>query len=187
MEILSTYALASPWIQATGRLRCIIQGCCHGRPTHPYLGIMITNPRSRVCTLSQLKNTYIHITAGYSIFANMIIGMLLWRLWYSNVALNLIVSLYLILIGLSRFVEETYRGEIQTPIYYKLKIYQWMSILFVLIGIMISMIPCDEQIRLEFGWKWEYLIPSIAFGFITAFAVGIDFPESKRRFSRLSD
>ncbi len=187
MEILSTYALASPWIQATGRLRCIIQGCCHGRPTHPYLGIMITNPRSRVCTLSQLKNTYIHITAGYSIFANMIIGMLLWRLWYSNVALNLIVSLYLILIGLSRFVEEAFRGEIQTPIYYKLKIYQWMSILFVLIGIMISMIPCDEQIRLEFGWKWEYLIPSISFGFVTAFAVGADFPESKRRFSRLSD
>jgi prolipoprotein diacylglyceryltransferase len=184
---MATYALASPWIQATGRLRCVIQGCCHGRSTSPYLGVMITNPRSRVCALSQLKNTYIHMTAGYSIFANIIIGMLLWRLWYSNVALNLIISLYLILIGLSRFVEETFRGEIQTPIYYKLKIYQWMSILFVFLGIVISMIPCDKRIQLELSWKWEYLIPSIGFAIFTAFATGVDFPESKKRFSRLSD
>ena len=109
-------------IQAIGRLRCVIQGCCHGRPTNKYLGILIFNPRSRVCSLSQLKNTYIHITAGYSILANIIIGMFLWRLWYSNVSLCLIVSLYFILIGLSKFVEKSHRGEIQASIFYKLKI-----------------------------------------------------------------
>ena len=134
IAILSTYALASPWIQAIGRLRCVIQGCCHGRPTTKELGILITNPQSRVCTLSQFKDTYIHITPAYSILANVMIGMFLWRLWYANTSLNLIVSLYFILIGLSRFVEERYRGEIQTPIYCKLKIYQWISILFVFIA-----------------------------------------------------
>jgi phosphatidylglycerol:prolipoprotein diacylglycerol transferase len=177
----------SPWIQAIGRLRCMVQGCCHGRPTNAYLGIFITNPRSRVYSLSKLKNTPIHITAGYSIFANMVIGMFLWRLWYSNVSLCLIVSLYFILIGLSRFVEENFRGEIQTPIYLKLKIYQWMSILFVLIGIGISLMPFDDQIRLKLIWKGEYIIPSIIFAVISAFAMGMDFPESKKRFSKLSD
>ncbi len=187
ISILSTYALAGPWIQAIGRLRCIVQGCCHGRPTNQYIGILIINPRSRVCSLSQLKNTYIHITAGYSIIVNIILGIFLWRLWYSNVSLCLIVSLYFILIGLSRFIEEAFRGEIQTPIYYKLNLYQWISILFLIIGILISMIPFNDHIRLKFIFKYQYLIPSIVFGFIVAFATGIDFPESNMRFSRLSD
>ncbi|CAF3720815.1 unnamed protein product [Rotaria sordida] len=187
ISILSAYALVSPWIQGLGRLRCIIQGCCHGRSTNKFIGILIKNPQSRVCSISHLKNTYIHITPGYSMIANLIIGLFLWRLWYSNVSLCLIVSLYFILIGLSRFVEEEYRGEIQTPIYYKLKIYQWTSILFVFIGIIISMIPFNDNISLKLIWKYEYLIPSILFGLSTAFATGMDFPESKRKFSRLSD
>jgi len=187
ISILSACALASTSIQAIGRLRCVIQGCCHGRPTNKFLGIVIINPRSRVCSLSQLQNTSIHITAGYSIMANILIGMLLWRLWYSNISLCLIVSLYFILIGLSRFVEEAFRGEIQTPIYYKLNIYQWMSILFVIIGIVISMIPSDDHIRLKFIWKYQYLIASIGFGCIATFAMAVDFPESNIRFSKLSD
>jgi protein-S-isoprenylcysteine O-methyltransferase Ste14 len=187
ISILSAAALAGPCIQGLGRLRCVIQGCCHGRPTNEFIGIWISNPRSRVCSISQIKNTYIHITPVYSILANILIGIFLWRLWYSNVSLYLIVSLYFILIGLSRFVEEAFRGEIQTPIYYKLNIYQWMSILFVIIGIVISMIPPDDHIRLKFIWKYQYLIASIGFGCIATFAMGVDFPESNIRFSKLSD
>ncbi|CAF4499917.1 unnamed protein product [Rotaria magnacalcarata] len=119
--------------------------------------------------------------------ANLVIGMFLWRLWYSNVALTLILSLYFILIGLSRFVEEAYRGELQTPIYYKLKIYQWTSIAFVVIGIIISILPFDDGASLKLIWNCEYLIPCILLGLFTAFAAGMDFPESNSRFSRLSD
>ena len=186
-SILSTYALASPWIQAIGRLRCVIQGCCHGRPTDKFVGILINNPRSRVCSLSHLHNTYIHITAGYSIMTNIIIGIFLWRLWYSNISSSLIIGLYFILIGLSRFVEEAYRGEVQTPIFYKLKIYQWTSILLVYIGIGISMVPFDDHISLKFIWKYEYLLPSTLFSLVATFAMGVDFPESNKKFSRLSD
>ena len=106
-------------------------------------------------------------------------ALFLWRLWYSNISLNLILSLYFILIGLTRFVEETYRGEIQTPIYNKLNIYQWISILFLFIGIFISMINNNEYIQLKFIWNKQYLIYSFIFGLITAFSMGIDFPKSK--------
>ncbi|CAF1263740.1 unnamed protein product [Adineta steineri] len=188
IRILSAYALASPWIQGVGRFRCIIHGCCHGRSTNKFFGILITNSQSRVCSLSKLKNEYIHITQGYSILSNLIIGMLLWRLWYSNISLYVIISLYFILIGQSRFIEERFRGEIQTKVYCKLKICQWLSILFVLVGIFISMISFDnDTIQLNFMCKYEYLIPSILFGFIATFALAIDFPESKKRFSRLCD
>lgn len=187
VAILGSYALVVPWIQAIGRLRCIVQGCCHGRPTNKSLGISIHNPRSRICSLSKLTNVPIHNTAGYSILANVLIGLLLWRLWYSNVSIIFIVSLYFLLIGLSRFIEEHFRGEIQTPIYYRLKIYQWMSIGFVFIGFLISIYPFDEQIQLNFHGRIIYVMPSIGFACLVAFALGMDFPESKKRFSKLSD
>ncbi|CAF0741986.1 unnamed protein product [Adineta ricciae] len=187
LSFLSASALANPWIQATGRLRCVAQGCCHGRRTNPFLGILVTNPHSRVCSLSQLHNKHIHITPAYSILANALIGMLLWRLWYSEVSLCLIISLYFILIGLSRFVEERFRGEVQTMICRRLKIYQWGSIAFVCIGICFSMLPFNDKVSLHLNGKYEYVIPSIIFGCITASAMGVDFPESTKRFSRLAD
>ena len=188
VAIFAAFALVSPWIQGTGRFRCIVQGCCHGRPTsNESMGVRVSNPKSRVCSLSKLTNIPIHPTAGYSIVANLIIAMLLWRLWYSNVAQCLIIGLYFILIGLSRFVEEAFRGEIQTPIYFQLTIYQWMSMIFVLLGVLVSMLPSTEIDHLHFQVRPEYLLPSLLFGFCTAFTVGIDFPDSNRLFSRLAD
>jgi hypothetical protein len=49
------------------------------------------------------------------------------------------------------------------------------------------MMPINDNIQLNFNWKYEYIIPSILFGFIGSFAMGMDFPESKKRFSKLSD
>ena len=188
MAILAAFALASPWIQAVGRLRCVVQGCCHGRPTtSPSIGIVVVHPRSRVCSMSNLGQVPIHLTTGYSMLANILTGLLLWRLWYSSFSLHLIISLYFILIGLGRFVEEAYRGEKQTPIHHKLTIYQWMSILFVCIGMLISVSPMEDSIRLHFRPGHAYIVPSMLFGLLVAFAMGMDFPDSTMRFSRLAD
>ncbi|CAF0848846.1 unnamed protein product [Adineta steineri] len=114
------------------------------------------------------------------------LGELEWK--FLKVNFTNILHLYFILIGQSRFIEERFRGEIQTKVYFKLKMYQWLSIFFVLIGIFLSMISFDNHTTdLNFICKYEYLIPSILFGFIATFALAIDFPESKKRFSRLSD
>ena len=188
MAILAACALASPWIQAVGRLRCVVQGCCHGRPTtSPSIGIVVVHPRSRVCSLSNLGQVPIHLTTGYSMLANILVGLLLWRLWYSSCPLHLIISLYFILVGLARFVEEAFRGEKQTPIHCKLTIYQWMSIVFVCIGILISISTSDDSIRLHSLPRRAYVFPSMLFGLLVAFAMGMDFPDSTTRFSRLAD
>ena len=39
IALLSALAVAAPWIQAIGRLRCLVQGCCHGGPAPDWLGI----------------------------------------------------------------------------------------------------------------------------------------------------
>src|SRR5208282_4448626 len=67
-DLMAGFALAAPWTQAIGRLRCIVQGCCHGRPVR--WGIRVTNPHSRVVKLAGFCDAPIHPTPLYSILAN---------------------------------------------------------------------------------------------------------------------
>ena len=92
--------------------------------------------------------------------------------------------MYLILTGLGRFVEEAYRGEIQTVIWNGLRLYQWTAISSILIGIGITMIH-TEIIILDPGFNFEILLSAFIGGFITFIAMGVDFPNSNARFSRL--
>lgn len=110
--VFGAMAAAAPWIQAIGRIRCIVQGCCHGRPVHTchtHLGLRHTNPSSRVCALSPYTGIPLHATPLYSIAFNLLIGTILLRLWTASASVALIAGLYFALAGLSRFVEEAYR------------------------------------------------------------------------------
>jgi prolipoprotein diacylglyceryltransferase len=71
-------------MQAIGRLRCLVNGCCHGRGTSPAIGIRITHERSRVTSMAELAGVPIHATQIYSILTNGFLGLLLLRLWMSG-------------------------------------------------------------------------------------------------------
>src|SRR5689334_24097193 len=38
--LIGVIALAAPWVQAFGRFRCLVQGCCHGKVADQSLGII---------------------------------------------------------------------------------------------------------------------------------------------------
>lgn len=179
-------ALAAPWVQAIGRLRCLVQGCCHGRITGNDSGIRYTNRHSRVCHMADLKGRKIHNTQLYSIAFNVIIGLVLLRLWYGNVAPPLLTGLYFIFSGCARFVEEAYRGEPQTKMIGGLKMYQWLAVGSTLAGIAISVIEPAEALVLTPTLNAEVVLVTLAAGAGWAFAMGMDFPKSNIRFSRLS-
>ncbi len=184
-QLLGAYALAGPLIQSAGRLRCLVQGCCHGREASEDIGIRYAHPRSRVCRLANLSNIPIHATPLYSILWNVFAGIILARLWSLHSSLPLIVGLYLILNGLGRFVEEAYRGEPQTPVFGGLRLYQWMAIATVVSGAVVTTMRTASAIpNWEFNWTAVYA--AAAFGVVTMFALGVDFPESNRRFARLA-
>ncbi|MBK7027646.1 MAG: hypothetical protein IPH40_12815 [Polaromonas sp.] len=42
--LFAAFATSAPFAQAVGRLRCAIQGCCHGRPVVFAMGINIKHP-----------------------------------------------------------------------------------------------------------------------------------------------
>ncbi|MDP4290754.1 MAG: diacylglyceryl transferase, partial [Bacteroidota bacterium] len=93
-------------------------------------------------------------------------------------------GLYLILTGLGRFVEEAYRGEVQTMVVWGLRIYQWIAIASVILGMAMSIIRIDH-IEITPGFGWDTLFAALIGGLFIGCAMGVDFPLSDRRFSRL--
>lgn len=183
--IIGVISVVMPWVQAIGRLRCLVNGCCHGsKVNNSQIGIRYHHHRSRVCGISGLKGEWLHPTPLYAILWLFFVGFVLLGFWKNNFPAPFIFGMYLILTGLGRFVEEAYRGEVQTPIIKGLRLYQWTAILSVLIGIIMTMInKKPETLYPDFGW--QIVIAALIGGLFTTFAMGVDFPYSNVRFSRL--
>lgn len=187
--IFGAMAAAAPWIQAIGRIRCIVQGCCHGRPVHTchtHLGLRHTNPSSRVCALSPYTGIPLHATPLYSIAFNLLIGTILLRLWTASASVALIAGLYFALAGLSRFVEEAYRGEPQTRRAWGLTEYQWLAVAFILAAFVIWSLPGGTTPAPAPYWLNATYWLALPVGLLYAFAMSMDFPNSHRRYSRLT-
>jgi hypothetical protein len=99
---------------------------------------------------------------------------------------SLLLGVYLVLSGCARFVEESYRGEPQTPLVFGLRIYQWFAIVTLLAGTVSTMMSMPRSGR-------SFTVPSpgllaCALGMFLVFAaaMGLDFPRSNGRFSRLA-
>jgi protein-S-isoprenylcysteine O-methyltransferase Ste14/membrane-associated phospholipid phosphatase len=183
-NLLASFAIAAPVIQILGRLRCLVQGCCHGKPADSVIGIRFTHPLSRVSRISGLSGVPVHPTQLYSIACNLVTWLILLRLYSLKMPAIFICGIYLILNGLGRFVEESLRGESQTPYWLGMRIYQWITIINIILGAVLTTIP-DNTI-LSFQFTPESLIPATIMGLIVIFASGVDFPGSNRRFARLT-
>ncbi len=183
--LISTFALTGPIIQSFGRCRCLVQGCCHGRPTDDTTGIRYYHPNSRVTKMAKLGGEYVHPTPVYSILWNIVIFIILLRLYFLHSEPNLISGLYLILTGLGRFIEESLRGEPQTKIIGGLRLYNWIAVITIICGGIVSSFPSGLSFptpQLEFS---NLLIP-FGIAIIIYFALGVDVPSSNKRFSRLT-
>jgi protein-S-isoprenylcysteine O-methyltransferase Ste14 len=177
--------IAGPWIQGIGRLRCLVQGCCHGRATEAVEGIRYFHPRSRVCRLAHLSGVPVHATPVYSILWNAWIALALLRLFQLHASATLIAGVYLLLSGVGRFVEEAYRGEPQTRIVFGLRLYQWIAILTVVAGAAVTSVRSASMAQ-EIHFRLSSFAIAAGCGAFAWFVTGVDFPESSRRFARLT-
>ncbi|MBI3662008.1 MAG: prolipoprotein diacylglyceryl transferase [Acidobacteria bacterium] len=182
--LLAAFGVSGPWVQAIGRLRCLVQGCCHGRPAPETVGIRYVHPQSRVTRLTPWEGVPIHATPLYSILWNIVTGVVLARLWALHAQLHLIAGLYLILNGLGRFVEEAYRGEPQTRVVARLRMYQWMAIGSIVAGALLTALGQGAPAPAP-QFSMMSLFPAFAFGAMCWFSLGVDFPHANRRFARL--
>jgi len=183
---LGAMCVAAPLIQALGRFRCLVQGCCHGAPAPEHLGIRVTEPNSRVCHLAKLRGTSVYPAPLYSIIGNLFIGMVVFRMARVGAPGSSIVGIYFILSSVARFVEETYRGEPQTPVFGGLKIYQWISIVLLFVGSILTMIPSSSVSLDGAGTSYMTWVFAVIFGLVSGAAMGVDYPSSNKRFTRLT-
>jgi phosphatidylglycerol:prolipoprotein diacylglycerol transferase len=184
LRLTAAIVVGGTFGQALGRFRCLVQGCCHGRPTTPSIGIVYRHRRTRVVRLTEFGGVPIHPTQVYSMACTTVTGAGLLVLWTLGAPLQLIAGLYFILAGLGRFVEEHFRGEPQTPAYAGFRLYQWLALAFVMGGAVLTTVgatPAPSPGLLDLR------APAIAIvAFLLSYAsFGMDFPRSSRRFSRL--
>jgi prolipoprotein diacylglyceryltransferase len=175
-------AIAAPFAQAIGRLRCLVQGCCHGRPAAAGIGIVCTHPLSRVVRLAGLGGQALHPTQLYSLLWNLPCGLVLLRCAMLGQPPAVVGGLYLVLAGLGRFVEEGFRGEPQARHWGGMVEYQYYAILSVLVGACVTCLPSSWPAGTTPPWP---LTGTAAMGLFVACAMGVDFPDSDRRFARL--
>jgi len=182
--LLGAHCLGAPWMQGIGRLRCLVNGCCHGAPAPPEAGIRVTHARSRVVRLAKLAGVSIYPTQLYSILSNIFLCLVLARLWWPGCPLSLICGVYGIGNGILRFVEEGYRGEPQTSIVWGLHLYQWIAIGTVIVGALLTTLRSPGAPTLAAsggGFLW-----ALTFALLAGAAMGVDFPESNRPLARLT-
>ena len=185
IETWAAFSIANPWIQAFGRGRCLIQGCCHGTPCPAAVGIVVRHPRSRVVRLAHLGGTPVYPTQTFSIVANIVSALILYRLWSIEVPAPVLLGMYLVLAGAARFVEEAYRGEPQTPRYGGLAIYQWNALVSFALGLVFLAWP-GAPLPPAAGLGWSGAFVALAFALLVGIVMGVDSPRSTRRFGRLT-
>ena len=147
--MLAAITIAAPVIQGIGRLRCLVQGCCHGRVAESVPGIRYTDPHSRVCRLANLSGVPVHATPLYSILWNVVVELALLRLVQLNAPCTLICGIYLLLSSAGRFVEEAYRGEPQTATIAGLHLYQWIAVCMSIAGAVVTTVNSSPATALD--------------------------------------
>ncbi len=171
--------------QGLGRLRCLVNGCCHGAPAPASVGITYVHAMPRPTRLANLGGVAIHPTQLYSLLWLVVVGFVLVRLWIVAAPLSFIAGMYFVLVGLGRFVEEHYRGEPQTAVIAGFRLYQWLTLAFVVGGAALTTIAsatAPAPVPLEGRAIAAALLAAV----IGIAFFGMDVPESNRRFSRLA-
>jgi len=184
--VLAAFCLAAPWTQALGRLRCLVQGCCHGAPAPAASGIVVTNEHSRACGMAGLCGRPLYPTQLYSIVGNLVLGPVLLAAWAAGVPQSLVVGGYLVGAGAVRFVEEAYRGEPLTRIVAGLRIYQWLAVAMYGAGVLVMGVPTAPTPPLAMDAAGAAAVLGAVFFVVCAAALSVDAPSSTARFSRLS-
>jgi len=115
----------------------------------------------------------------------LLVAAVLLRLWTLHAPLPFVVGMYLVLVGLGRFVEEHLRGEPQTAVIGGLRLYQWLAAAFVVAGAVVTTLPGSPAPPLSWPSASDLAVLAL-FSVLVYAAYGLDFPRLNTRFSRLA-
>jgi len=150
--LLASFAMAAPWVNGVRCFSCLAKCYDHIRISKENIIIQL-----------------------YSIGINIIIGLVMIRLFNIGISSSFIVGIYLILIGTGRFAKKSLHGGSQIQHWAGIRISQWISIFFVLSGIIFTAIP--DTTVLAFQPNFLSLILASATGVLAAIVFGVNMKE----------
>lgn len=140
LDLIARYA---PLLQVFGRIGCFLAGCCYGKPTNLWYGVIYTNYESLAPLFISLQPTQIYSSLIYCM-----IFIFLWTMSSRLTKPGCLAMLYLILAGLERFLLDFLRADRVFislfkifPIFWNVSFYQWIA-LSMTFGGFIGFIVC---------------------------------------------
>ncbi|MBQ4493743.1 MAG: prolipoprotein diacylglyceryl transferase [Elusimicrobiaceae bacterium] len=94
---------------AIGRIGCFLAGCCYGKPTHSFLGVMFNNPDTLVP--HHLQHTHLYPTQLFESFANFVLFFILAKIYKKQDNTGKTSLTYIMGYALIRFIIEFFRGD----------------------------------------------------------------------------
>ncbi len=107
LPMLDIMAVTATIVHAFGRLGCLNAGCCHGKPTDSWIGIVYTDPH---CAANPL-NTPLYPTPVFSIIMLITILVILLILKKRKKFDGQLFLIYLFLYAIGRSIIEIFRGD----------------------------------------------------------------------------
>lgn len=141
-----------PLGHAFGRIGCFCAGCCYGRETDSFLGVIYKNPADPHCPVGvKLLPTQLFESAFCVLlfFALMIIHRK-----FKNLKQGTLTVIYVLSYGTFRFLIEFLRGDEARRSFLALSTSQWISLLLIGFGVVYSILlskkvkfTTNEQVR----------------------------------------
>lgn len=94
----------------TGRIGCLLAGCCFGQPTDWWWGFTFTNPLARAVSGTPI-GVPLHPTQILQMLDGFVLFLLLYFLFFRRRFDGQVTALFFMLQGLSRFLIEFLRGD----------------------------------------------------------------------------
>jgi phosphatidylglycerol---prolipoprotein diacylglyceryl transferase len=139
LPVLKTMDVFAPGLalgHGIGRLGCFSAGCCWGLPTHLPWAVTFTNPRAHELVGVPLS-TPLHPTQLYESLGELVIFAVLYLQFLRPHREGSVISLYLVLYGILRFLVEFVRFHDQqsNPLTGPFSTEQWISLVLVVAGL----------------------------------------------------
>jgi phosphatidylglycerol:prolipoprotein diacylglycerol transferase len=109
LGMLDVMAMVTCIVHGFGRIGCFNAGCCYGKPTSSFLGVIFTDPTCQ----AQPLNIPLHPTQLYEATSIFIILMILFFIDKNKRFDGQVFLSYLILYCICRWIFEIYRGDLQ--------------------------------------------------------------------------
>jgi len=131
LKLADTIVIGIPLGHAFGRIGCFFYGCCYGKPTDSFLGIIF--PLSSPAGALGVKVIPTQIISAFFLFLLFLLILLIKK---RKKFQGQLLIFYIVAYGIFRFIIEFFRGDPRGQLF-MLSTSQGMSIFFILLGILL--------------------------------------------------